>query len=176
MIQHMKKIFTILFLVSVLGLFTNCSNVKKVGVDPQIATAIMEVINQKSFTIEITRAVANGGTVVNATGARMVIVNSVVSARLPYYGSGSSASAYGSEGDSGIVFDKVPVDIDTDKSKTASDGLYVMKFTAKSGNSACDVILNVWLDRTATLIVSPMNRSQMTYYGYITSDTSESPN
>ena len=51
-----------------------------------------------------------------------------------------------------------------------------MKFTAKSGNSPCEVILSVWTDRTATLICSPLNRSQMTYYGYITSDTTESPN
>ena len=106
----------------------------------------------------------------------MVVVNSVVSARLPYYGSGSSASAYGTEGDSGIVFDKVPVEIETDKSRVAGEGLYVMKFTAKSGNSPCEVILSVWTDRTATLICSPLNRSQMTYYGYITSDTTESPN
>ena len=153
----MKRVFYIPFLTIVLGLFTQCSNVKQVGVDPLIATAVMEVINQKSFTIEITRAVATGGSVVNATGARMVVVNSVVSARLPYYGSGSSASAYGTEGDSG-------------------EGLYVMKFTAKSGNSPCEVILSVWTDRTATLICSPLNRSQMTYYGYITSDTTESPN
>ena len=172
----MKRVFYIPFLAIVLGLFTQCSNVKQVGVDPLIATAVMEVISQKSFTIEITRAVATGGSVVNATGARMVVVNSVVSARLPYYGSGSSASAYGTEGDSGIVFDKVPVEIETDKSRVAGEGLYVMKFTAKSGNSPCEVILSVWTDRTATLICSPLNRSQMTYYGYITSDTTESPN
>ena len=171
----MKKVFCIPFLALALGLFTQCSNVKQVGVDPLVATAVMEVINQKSFTIEITRAVATGGSVVNATGARMVVVNSVVSARLPYYGSGSSASAYGSEGDSGIVFDNVPVEFDTDKSRVLSDGLYVMKFTAKSGNSPCEVILSVWTDRTATLICSPLNRSQMTYYGYITSDVSEAP-
>ena len=171
----MKKVFCIAFSAIVLGLFTQCSNVKQIGVDPKIATAVMEVINQKTFTIEITRAVANGGTVVNATGARMVVKNSVVSARLPYYGSGSSSSAYGSEGDSGIVFESIPVEIDTDKSRVLSDGLYVMKFTAKSGNSPCDVILSVWTDRTATLICSPMSRSLMTYYGYITSDVSEAP-
>ena len=51
-----------------------------------------------------------------------------------------------------------------------------MKFKDKSGNSPCEVILSVWTDRTATLICSPLNRSQMTYYGYITSDTTESPN
>ena len=81
-------------------------------------------------------------------------------------------SAYGSEGDTSIIFDDEVVNIRVDDSK-AGKGKYVLTFTATSGSGSCDVDMTIWTTGSVQMTCKPYNRSVMFYTGTLRSLVTE---
>lgn len=137
--------------------------------DPRLALAVKRALDAKEFTVTISRAESQSGYSGDYYGYTLTVKDGKVTTRLPYFGSGDSAAAYGSDGDKSIVFENTPAeDFVIDASKVEKRGRYYVSFKAKSGSNMCDVDITVWNNATVLMSIRPGGRTAMSYDGALT--------
>lgn len=170
---------TALIYVSILGFIFSCASTKMST--PSEMEALKTLLNSKSFEFTAdwanpmaTRslnAIANAGLLPpGSTASRIDIAGNSnylkvfgdsVSANLAYYGERQFGGGYGAA--QGIEFNGTTTDynqtFDTDR------GTYMISFTINNSMELYAVTLNVYSDKTSTVVINSSNRLSIRYEG-----------
>jgi len=157
----MKK--NLLFLAGLMTVVTlgvvSCFSSKSV-LNNELAQAVKKQIDDRHFTIEVTRMLPMNGRSSELTSLYSLTVNSdMIDSHLPYFGTAYSVP-YG--GGQGLTF-KAPITVYTESFD--SKGTADISIQTRSEDDNYLYRIQIFTNGSATIHVTPNNRQAITFYG-----------